>query len=61
MIDSPCKKDCPDRNETCHVTCEKYIAYDEENKKRRKKQQEENERRWAAYAFFKGQKGKKKK
>jgi hypothetical protein len=25
----PCK-DCPDRHELCHATCERYLAYREE-------------------------------
>lgn len=24
---NPCKKDCPDRNATCHAVCEKYKDY----------------------------------
>lgn len=35
MNKSPCAKDCPDRNESCHGRCEKYLKFYEENKKRR--------------------------
>ena len=27
---SPCAKDCPERNASCHASCEKYIAYREQ-------------------------------
>ena len=29
MIKAPCK-DCPDRKQGCHSTCEKYIAFRKE-------------------------------
>lgn len=27
MKNSPCVKNCPDRNAECHATCEKYAAF----------------------------------
>lgn len=40
-MEIPCVKDCPDRNETCHGSCEKYKAYAvwrEEVKKEKREQ-----------------------
>ena len=37
----PCSKDCKDRNESCHATCEKYITWStarEEERTRRFKE-----------------------
>ena len=31
---NPCGRDCPDRSETCHGTCEKYKAFYSENAER---------------------------
>ena len=43
-MDNPCTKDCPDRTESCHGTCERYAAYakwcEEEREKRQKRAEE---------------------
>lgn len=31
----PCTRDCPNRNATCHSTCEKYLKFEKQNKQRR--------------------------
>ena len=40
MITPPCHRECPNRTETCHATCEDYILYSkrkEEERQNRKK------------------------
>lgn len=32
----PCTKTCPDRSETCHGTCTKYLIWKEEHEKEAK-------------------------
>lgn len=32
----PCTKTCPDRSETCHGTCTKYLIWKEEREKEAK-------------------------
>lgn len=39
-MDNPCVRDCPDRNATCHCTCEKYIAYAKWREEKRKEARE---------------------
>lgn len=34
-MQSPCKKDCPNRSATCHAECEAYLLFAEENAKQR--------------------------
>lgn len=34
MKKNPCTKDCPNRNATCHCTCERGKAYEEYNRER---------------------------
>ena len=46
---SPCAKDCPNRNETCHTTCEKYLKFYEENAERREKMHKDAEALYLAY------------
>lgn len=36
MNNSPCRG-CPDRNETCHSLCEKYLSYKQNNDENREK------------------------
>ena len=36
-MQSPCKKDCPDRSATCHAECEAYLQFLEENAKERER------------------------
>lgn len=38
---APCK-DCPERYQGCHATCEKYREFYEQNKQRLKERSEEN-------------------
>lgn len=46
---SPCAQDCPDRNETCHTTCERYLKFYEENAERREKKRTDAEALYLAY------------
>lgn len=50
MNKSPCAKDCPDRNESCHGRCEKYLKFYEENKKRREEKLKDRITSYASYA-----------
>lgn len=36
-MQSPCKKDCPDRSATCHAKCEAYLKFLEHNAKERER------------------------
>ena len=46
IIKPPCTRDCPDRNQWCHSSCEKYkqfkIRAEEERIKMRKQYEKEN-------------------
>ena len=52
-MNNPCGRDCPDRSEICHGTCEKYKAFHAENVKRlaRKRRILDAENDFTAYSI----------
>ena len=50
----PCDRHCPDRSEICHATCEKYLAYAEEQNKYRQAKIESHEEYLKQHTFKKG-------
>ena len=46
QLKHPCAKDCPDRNESCHSVCEKYLQYERDKKAENEQHLEEVKPIW---------------
>lgn len=49
MSNSPCRKECPNRSPTCHVSCKKYRRWQQEHNR---ELQERQKHRETEYAFI---------